>query len=61
MQKISLAYWSHLCEINEPAVRDLWTTFNNPVIFRCDAANSSKSTDFNKQWDFSLQHNLYNV
>jgi len=29
--------------INEPPVWDLWTTFENPAIFRCNTANSSKN------------------
>ena len=42
-----LANWSHLCGINEPPVWDLWTTSENPVIFKSNTANSSKNRDFN--------------
>ena len=57
-KNIFLAHWSHT---NELLVWDLWTPCKDPVIFRCNTANFSKSRYFNKQWDFSLQHILCNV
>jgi len=32
-----------MCGINEPPVGGLWTTSKDPVIFRCNTANSSKN------------------
>jgi len=49
-----LAHWSHMCGINEPLVWGLWNTSRNPVIFRCNVANSSKRQRFQPRARFPV-------
>jgi len=41
-KKFFLVHWSHMCGINEPLPWDRRTTSENPVVFRCSKAYSSK-------------------
>jgi len=41
-QKYFLVHWSHMCGINEPLPWGLRNTSENPVVFRCNTAYSSK-------------------
>jgi len=42
LTKMFLAHWSHMCGINEPPVWDLWTTSENPVIFKSNTAKHAR-------------------